>query len=118
MPLLPRLSGSLLIRMLRPDSGRNVRARPAFYPSSSQIPPAILTAFLEQQERLLSLMGATRDLDLDSVVITSPVLGLFTYSLMDAYRILVVHEQNHVLQATRVMQAPGFPGRPQPARNL
>ena len=29
---------------------------------------------------------------------------------MDAYRIIVVHEQNHFVQATRVMESPGFPG--------
>ena len=32
MPLLPRFFGKLLIRTLRPDSGRKVKARPAFLP--------------------------------------------------------------------------------------
>jgi hypothetical protein len=32
-----------------------------------------------------------------------------TYSLMDAYRIVVVHEQNHLAQARGVMASPGFP---------
>src|SRR5439155_2614621 len=35
MPLLPRFFGKLLIRTLRADSGRKVKARPAFYPSNS-----------------------------------------------------------------------------------
>ena len=42
-------------------------------------------------------------------VVTSPVLRFVTYSLMDAYRIIVVHEQNHFVQTTRVMESPGFP---------
>jgi hypothetical protein len=29
---------------------------------------------------------------------------------MDAYRIIVVHEQNHFVQARRVMEWPAFPG--------
>src|SRR5512134_715017 len=35
MPLLPRLFGTLLITSLRPDTGRKIRARPAFLPSES-----------------------------------------------------------------------------------
>ena len=110
MPLLPRLFGRLLINTLRPDSGRKAKARPAFYPSRSHIAPAIITTFLEQQERLLRLMEGSGELDLDGITITSPVLGFVTYSLMDACRIIVAHEQNHFVQATRVMESHGFPG--------
>jgi uncharacterized protein YndB with AHSA1/START domain len=110
MPGLPRLFGRLLIAALRPDSGRKLAARPAFYPSRSRIAPAIIGTFLEQQERLRQLMDACRHLDLDGITITSPVLRVVTYSLMDACRIIVVHEQNHFVQATRVMETPGFPG--------
>ena len=110
MPLLPRLFGKLLINTLRPDSRRKAKARPAFYPSSSHIAPGIIATFLEQQDRLLRLMAATRGFDLDGITITSPVIRFVTYSLMDAYRVIVVHEQNHFVQATRVMESPGFPG--------
>lgn len=109
VPMLPRLFGRLLIRSLRPDSGRKIKARPAFHPSSGRLDPAIIAAFLELQERLLPLMGATRALDSEGITITSPVLGIVTYSLMDACRIIVVHEQNHFVQALRVMESPGFP---------
>jgi DinB superfamily len=110
VPLLPRLFGGLFINTLRPDSGRRAKARPAFYPSSSHIAPAIIATFLEQQERLLGLMEASRGLDLDGITIRSPVFRFVTYSLMDACRIIVVHEQNHFAQATRVMKSHEFPG--------
>jgi DinB superfamily len=111
MPLLPRFFGKLLIRTLRPDSGRKVKARPAFYPSTSHITPGIITSFIEQQRRLLLLMEATRGFNLEGITISSPVVRFITYSLMDAYRIIVVHEQNHFVQATRVMEVSGFPPR-------
>jgi DinB superfamily len=111
LPLLPRFFGKLLIRTLRADSGRKVKARPAFYPSTSHITAEIITSFIEQQERLLNLMEATRGLNLDGITITSPVVRFITYSVMDAYRIIVVHEQNHFVQARRVMELSGFPGR-------
>jgi len=112
IPLLPPFFGRLLIRSLRADSGRKLKARPAFSPASSRISTGIIASFIEQQRELLQLMEATRRLDLDSVTITSPVARFVTYSLMDAYRIIVVHEQNHFVQARRVMDAPGFPGAP------
>lgn len=113
VPVLPRLFGSLLINTLRPDSGRKVNARPAFLPSASALPPAIVAIFVEEHARLQRLMEASRALDLDAIVITSPVMGLITYSLLDACRVIVAHEQNHFVQAARVAETPGFPGRPQ-----
>jgi hypothetical protein len=109
VPLVPRLFGRLLINTLRPDSGRTSKARPAFRPSTSHIPPSIIATFLDQQEQLRRLMETSRTLDLDRIVITSPVVSFVTYSLMDAWRIIVVHEQNHFVQATRVMESPGCP---------
>lgn len=108
VPLLPGVFGGLIINALRPDSGRKVKARPAFYPSSSRIDPAIVPSFLEQQARLLRLMDASRRLDVERITITSPVASFITYSLMDACRIIVVHEQNHFVQAVRVMESPAF----------
>ena len=110
VPLLPGVFGQLIINALRPDSGRKIKARPAFYPSSSHIAPTIIPSFLEQQARLLRLMEASRLLDLETITITSPVASFITYSLMNAYRIIVAHEQNHVVQAMRVMESHGFPG--------
>ena len=109
VPLLPRLFGKLLIRTLRADAGRKVKAPRALTPSASHIPAGIITSFVEQQERLLQLMEGTRRLELERITITSPVARFITYSLMDAYRLIVVHEQNHFLQASRLLQSPGFP---------
>jgi hypothetical protein len=109
LPLLSRMFGKLVIRTLRPDSGREAKARPAFLPSSSAIARDIVKSFLEQQNRLLDLMESTRRLDLSDIIVRSPVIRFVTYSLMDGYRIIVVHEQNHLVQARRVMESPGFP---------
>jgi hypothetical protein len=44
-------------------------------------------------------------------VVTSPVTAVATYSLLDAYRIVVAHERKHFEQARRVTCVPGFPER-------
>jgi hypothetical protein len=107
-PVLPGLFGRMLIRALRPDSGWKARARPAFLPSASAIEAGVIGRFLDLQDRLMQLLEATRHLDLDGLVITSPVSPIITYSLMDACRIIVVHEQNHFVQARRLVEAPAF----------
>ena len=109
VPLLPRLFGKLLIRTLRADAGRKVKAPRALHPSTSQIPAGIVASFVEQQDRLLHLMEGTAGLELERITITSPVARLITYSLMDAYRLIVVHEQNHFVQASRLLRSAGLP---------
>ena len=54
-------------------------------------------------------MKATEDLDVEKIIISSPVTKLVTYSLMDAYRIIITHEQRHLLQAKKVSKTDGFP---------
>ena len=53
-------------------------------------------------------MKATEHLDVEKIVITSPALAVVTYSLIDAYRIIVVHEHRHFQQARRVTEESGF----------
>ena len=109
VPGLPGIFGKLLIRTLRPGSGRDVKARAKFQPSASAIDPAILGAFAAQQARLLGLMEAARARDLERIVVISPVAAVVTYRALDGCRIVVAHEHNHVVQARRVLDSPGFP---------
>jgi hypothetical protein len=69
----------------------------------------VLNDFIDQQARIAEKMQATRHLDLEKVIITSPAASAVTYSLMDAYRIIVVHEHRHFQQAKRVTEETGFP---------
>jgi hypothetical protein len=49
------------------------------------------------------------DLDPAKTIVTSPLMGLVTYSLDDCYTILAVHGPRHFNQAKRVMETDGFP---------
>jgi hypothetical protein len=62
-----------------------------------------------QQATIVAKMKATEHLDLEKIVITSPALALVTYTLLDAYRVIVVHERRHFQQARRVTEESGFP---------
>jgi len=54
-------------------------------------------------------MASVKDLNIDRTVISSPAANFVTYSLLDAFRIIVVHEQRHFQQAMRVKANTNFP---------
>ncbi len=109
MPGLPGLGGKLLIKYLDPASTRKIKAPKRFEPAQSDINASIIEDFVEQQKKIIEKMQATQNLDLEKIVITSPAASAITYSLMDAYRIIVVHERRHFQQAKRVTEESAFP---------
>lgn len=109
MPVLPGLAGKLLIKSLEPTTTRKMKAPKHFEPAQSDISGSVINDFVDQQGNIVQKMKATEHLDLERIVITSPAAGAVTYSLMDAYRIIVVHEQRHFQQAKRVMEESSFP---------
>ncbi|HEX5874511.1 MAG TPA: DinB family protein [Pyrinomonadaceae bacterium] len=109
MPVLPGLAGKMLIKALDPASTRKVKAPKKFQPVQSDIRASVIDDFVAQQGQIVEKMKATENLDLEGIIITSPVASVVTYSLMDAYRIIVVHERRHFQQAKRVTQESAFP---------
>ena len=109
MPLLPGLAGKLLIKTLDPANARKLKAPKRFEPAQSDISASVIDDFVQQQTRILEKMKATEHLDLERIVITSPAAAAITYSLMDAYRVIVVHEHRHFQQAKRVTEETAFP---------
>ena len=109
--MLPGLAGKLLIKSLDPASARKISAPKKFQPAQSDISASIIDDFVAQQDKVIEGMKSTSQLDLERIVITSPAIsaGIVTYSLMDAYRIIVVHEQRHFQQAKRVAAESTFP---------
>jgi hypothetical protein len=109
MPLLPGLAGKLLIKSLDPATTRKIKAPKRFEPAQSDITPEVIDNFVGQQTQIVEKMKATAHLDLEKIIITSPAVAAVTYSLMDAYRVIVVHEHRHFQQAKRVTEESAFP---------
>lgn len=109
MPILPGLAGKLLIKYVDPASTRKIKAPKRFAPAQSDIAASVINDFIAQQRSFVEKMQATGNLDLEKIVITSPAASAITYSLMDAYRIVVLHERRHFQQAKRVTEETAFP---------
>jgi len=109
LPFLPGLWGKVLIKSLDPSQTRKMKAPKKFQPAQSDVSATIIEDFVEQQGRIIERMKATSHLDLEKIIITSPAANFVAYSLMDAYRIIVIHERRHFQQAQRVTQESAFP---------
>ena len=109
VPLLPGFWGSLLVKSMDPSSTRKVKAPKKFQPAHSNFSSSVINGFVDQQNKIAEKMKATEHLDLEKIIISSPVASPITYSLMDAYRLIVVHEQRHFQQAKRVTEESAFP---------
>lgn len=101
--------GRFILKALDPEKGRRTKAPRVFEPARSDVAADVLERFAAHQEELAARMRATADADLRGLKVTSPVSAVATYSLLDAYRIVVAHERKHFEQARRVTRAEGFP---------
>lgn len=109
LPGLPRMWGQMLIKSVSPDGARKQKAPKIFTPTASAVDSGIITRFIDQQDRVVNYLNTMTAVDADHIIITSPVARVITYSLLDACRVIVAHEQRHILQAKRVMQLAEFP---------
>ncbi len=109
IPFVPKLIGTMLKKMVSPDSPRKIKTFQVFEPTLSEISKKIIEEFCENNERLISLMEATMGLNLNKIKIPEPISIAVNVSLIDAYEILALHERRHFNQAKSVMQLEGFP---------
>jgi hypothetical protein len=109
LPLLPWFFGSMILKAVQPQAQRKFKADARFQPSSSAIGRDIIAKFVAHQQEVIEHIRMTENLNLQKTIITSPVASFATYSLLDAYKIVVAHERRHMGQAQRVMETEGFP---------
>lgn len=100
--------GRFLIKAVSEDSKKAKAPSKAIVPPSD-IDPNIVEIFSNHIAEVNQKIESVASADRKKTVVTSPFLAIFTYSLDDAYTVLVEHSKRHVRQAKRVMEAEGFP---------
>ena len=101
--------GRFILKALDPEKGRKTQAPRVFAPAKSEVEADVILKFVRHQSEVAALMRETAGANLRGLKVTSPVSPVATYSLLDAYRIIVAHERKHFEQARRVTQEKGFP---------
>lgn len=99
-----------MVKAVSPQGKQKLKAPTTAAPSASKLDSQIVSRFVTQQQTVIQKLKAVEELNPDKVIVTSPFIGVVTYSLLDAARIVVAHERRHFEQARRVMAAEGFPG--------
>ncbi len=102
------LFGKILVHHVKEKPVRNLRAPKVFAPSKSKIDTGILERFHKHLDSLLGYIIECRSIDLDKVHISSPVSKWVTYSLRNAFTLLIQHEHRHINQAIRVKETKGY----------
>ncbi len=103
------LVAGYILGALDPSKGRRIKAPRVFRPAESDVGADVIERFGRNLSEAADLMRATGGADLRRTVLTSPASALATYSLLDAYRIVVAHGRRHFEQARKVTEAEGFP---------
>jgi len=101
--------GNLLFKSVSPEAKRKLKAPKAATPTASLVSASIIVDFVNHQAELIDRVRQTESLNPKSIIITSPFIKAITYSLFDAYRIIVTHEKRHFEQAVRVAHEAAFP---------
>ena len=100
--------GRFLIKAVSEDS-KKAKAPSKDIVPPSDVPADIVDKFSQHVADLNSKVEACAAADVKKTVVTSPFLAIFTYSLDDAYTVLVEHTKRHIRQAKRVKGSEGFP---------
>lgn len=108
-PWLPGFLGRFLIKTIDPANLKKNKAPKSFQPSQSEVDKSIIGVYTSTSESIRGFMKACENEDTEKMIITSPVASFATYSLHDAFKIVVLHDSRHFNQAKRVMENAGFP---------
>ena len=100
--------GRFLIKAVTEDSKKAKAPSNRIVPGSD-VDPMIVEHFVADIVNVNGKIDACSGVDLRRTVVSSPFMRLITYTLDDAYTVLVEHTKRHIRQAERVMQKPGFP---------
>ena len=93
------LLGGFFVRSLTPDSRPKLRAPKSFQPEPQE---RVTERFLALQTDLLELTRRAEGLELNHIVISSPVSRFFRLSAFEALNVVTVHQLRHLQQAARV----------------
>jgi hypothetical protein len=109
IPFVPKITGSIMKKVLAPEWGWKMKTLKMFKPSFSKVAEDILEKFGENQNRFISLMEAAKELETEKIRVAEPIGRAVNLRLSDAFEILVVHEKRHFEQAKRVLEMKDFP---------
>jgi len=110
LPWLPGFFGGYVVKLVDPTNVKKSKAPGVFKPSQSDVRADIFDEYLKTADKVVEIMNAMAGKEIEKMIITSPVAKFVTYSILDTFRMVALHDKRHINQAKRVMETQGFPG--------
>jgi len=101
--------GRLFLRLVQPTSTMKAGAKPEFQPKGGKTMAQILEEWSKRHQQFRDIVYSANGLDLASLQVSSPVLGLLKYALGAALWIRLGHDRRHMAQARVIRNHPDFP---------
>jgi hypothetical protein len=83
--------------------GITVNAPASLRPSQSQQGREAMETFIQTQRDYLALMEQFTNPAQLNTIIKSPLVALATYSVIDSFRMTIMHNEHHIKQAKRAV---------------
>lgn len=97
------LLGNYFAKSMLPEKGRKTKTFKDKDPAGSHLTRAVLQRFLKQQQELLDLLNKARAVDLTKVKVALSISNFLKLQLGDAFRVVIYHNQRHIVQARKVI---------------
>lgn len=98
--------GNYFVNLMLPkEKPKKMKTMKEMNPLGSQLDVAVIDRFIEQQHKTLALLDQARKVDLTRTKTSVSISKLIKLRLGDTLRFLVAHNQRHMMQAERTVQA-------------
>lgn len=102
----PGILGNYFAKMMLPKEKLNMMKTPkAMNPIRSELNKAVVEKFVIQQKQLLELLEKAHHIDLGKTKTGISISKLIKLKLGDTFRFVIYHNERHVEQAKKVLQA-------------
>lgn len=102
--------GSMFKSQLSEEVRKKMKApKKLLPPASSNIKIEEIEAYYKNLDIFLDYISDCRDIDIDKVILHSPIIPFITYSLRNVFQFMIQHEHRHINQAVRVKANEKFP---------
>ncbi len=97
--------GDFSVKSVHPDNTKAQKTLKRLNPALSELPDTVLDNFLNHQRELRDIITQSRTVNLNTIKIPAEVAKFMKLRLGDCLRFVIAHEQRHIRQAQKVLDA-------------
>ncbi len=96
--------GNYFTNMMKPSPKMKKMASPKDHlPKANLNAVAVISEFIDQQEKLLKLLELSRDVDLNKTTVAISIAKFIKLKLGDVFLFLLAHNERHIVQAENAL---------------